>query len=90
MPTIRSYPTPNPDSLKFVLDSGQTIIDDGMLVFASAAEAEHHSLGRALFALEGITNVFVLPEFLTVTKETAASWNSLLPGIEQAIIGFLD
>ena len=68
----------------------QQIIDSGMLVFSSAEEASNHSLGRALFALEGIINVFALPQFLTVTKKDSASWDRLIPGIVKAIEGFVD
>ncbi len=89
MPTITFHPTPNPNSLKFVVEDG-AILDNGMLVFGNAAEAHNHSLGRALFAIEGVVNVFALPQFLTVSKAPAADWNDIVPGVEAAIIDFLD
>ncbi len=84
MPRIAAHPTPNPDSLKFVAD-GATFIASGLRAYASAREAEGDPLGAALFALRGVANVFVVPQFVTVTKHPAASWDSLAPAVEQVL-----
>lgn len=57
--------------------------------FSSAAEAEDHPLGNRLFSLPGVVNVFILPQFITVTKHPAEEWDVLLPKIEAAIDAFL-
>ena len=88
MPAIAIHPTPNPNSLKFTVE-GATIIPSGMLAFSSAAEAGEHELGRALFALDGVTNVFALPQFLTVTKAPAADWNRLVEKIRQIMSNYV-
>ena len=88
MPSISIHPTPNPNSLKFTAENA-TIIPSGMLAFSSAAEAEVHDLGRALFGLHGVTNVFALPDFLTVTKAPAADWNGLIEDIRQVLSDYL-
>src|SRR5690625_6444519 len=75
------HPTPNPNSLKITTDAG-AFIESGMESFASAEEAEQHELGRRLFSLTGVENVFILPDFLTITKHTAADWDNLLPKVE--------
>ena len=73
---ISVHPTPNPNSLKFVLASG-TFITGGLESFGSAAEADGHDLSVALFAVEGVVNVFIVPQFLTVTKESSESWDDM-------------
>ncbi|MFT4605579.1 MAG: hypothetical protein ACI9W4_002321 [Rhodothermales bacterium] len=77
MGKITTHPTPNPNSKKITRDSGP-FIAAGMESFGSAAEAAGHPLGEPLFAIEGVTNVFILPVFLTITKEPAAKWDPIL------------
>jgi len=88
MPAISFHATPNPDSLKFTAE-GATIISSGMLAFNSATEAAGHDLGQALFGLEGVINVFALPQFLTVTKAPATDWNSLAEDVRQILSDYL-
>lgn len=87
MPTFETQPTPNPDSLKITMDEG-SFIEDGMQVFSSAAQAEGHALGEALFKINGVDDVFVTPAFLTVTKAPGATWERLLPVIKRALADF--
>lgn len=84
MPTVHVSPTPNPDSLKFAVDES-TLIPDGLHAFASAREAEGDPLGTALFALDGVANVFIVPDFVTVTKHPAASWDRLAEAVERVL-----
>jgi hypothetical protein len=79
-----TQPTPNPNSVKITVD-GRTFIDAGMESFSSAAQAGDHPLGSRLFAVDGIVNVFVMPQFLTVTKDSGADWNAVMPAVESAL-----
>jgi len=88
MPEIQITPTPNPNSLKFTLQEG-VFIESGMESFNSPVEAEAHPLGSRLFSLPGVINVFILPQFLTVSKHPAEDWDALVPKIEGAIRGYL-
>lgn len=89
MPTFNAQPTPNPNSLKLTTDAG-AFIDHGMEAFGSASEADAHPLGRRLFAIDGVVNVFILPAFLTVTKDPAAKWNTVLPQVETVLGGWFE
>lgn len=89
MPDIQVTPTPNPNSLKFTLEEG-VFIGSGMESFNSPVEAESHPLGSRLFSLPGVINIFILPQFLTVTKHPAEDWDTLIPKIETAIKGYLE
>lgn len=89
MTALQIASTPNPDSLKLTLEEG-VFIESGMETFSSAAEAESHPLGNRLFSLPGVVNVFILPQFLTVTKHPAEDWDGLLPKIEAAINSYLE
>ncbi len=89
MPDIIIHPTPNPNSLKFTA-IGASIIPAGMLAFSSATEANDHDLGRALFGLEGVTNVFAVPQFLTITKAPATDWDGLVEEIKRITSSYLE
>jgi len=88
VPTVSAHPTPNPNSLKFVAD-GASFLSSGLVAFGSAREAEGHPLGEPLFALDGVINVFAVPQFVTVTKHPAADWDFLVPGIEKLLAAYL-
>lgn len=84
MPRFQTQPTPNPNSLKITSD-GPPFIENGMESFNSSEEAADHPLGRRLFAVSGVAGVFILPQFLTLTKTPDASWNQILPAAEVAL-----
>lgn len=81
MATIKAEPTPNPNSLKFETDQGR-FIDDRMAAFSSKEEAESHPLARRLFSISGVTDVFITPEFVTVSKQPAVEWSQAKSEIE--------
>ena len=85
MPKFKSQATPNPDSLKITMRNG-SFIKTGLLVFASKDEAEAHPLANSLFQIDGIVNVLILPEFITVTKNPSADWRLLWKSVEKTLI----
>jgi len=89
MPAFQTQGTPNPNSIKIVTD-GSSFIDEGMESFNSAQEAEGHPLGHRLFALPGIANVFILPQFVTVTKYPATKWDNLLPKVKEVLRSYFE
>lgn len=87
MPSFHSQPTPNPNSLKFTTEAGP-FLAAGMVSCSNAAQAEAHPLAKALFALPGVVNVFILPHFLTVTKSPETSWHDLHPAVEAVLADY--
>jgi len=84
MPDFRAESTPNPNSLKITTDTGP-FIKEGMASFSAVAEAEGHALGEPIMRIPGVDNVFILPQFLTVTKQPAAAWEKVLPKVKQVL-----
>lgn len=89
MPPIHSSPTPNPNSLKFTAD-GETFLDGGMISISSKDQAEDGSLAARLISLSGVTDVFITPQFVTVSKDNAANWATLSPKVEAILEEVLD
>ena len=89
MPRFDAEPTPNPNSLKITTNAG-AFTEGGMESFASADEARDHPLARQLFSIPGVVNVFILPQFLTVTKTPESNWNAILPAIKANLAAYFD
>lgn len=84
MPSFNAEPTPNPNSVKITTDNGP-FIEGGMVSLTSAGEAEEHPLGRRLFAIDGVANVLILPQFITISKTAGADWDKVLPNVKRVL-----
>lgn len=81
MATTRAETTPNPNSLKFTTDDGP-FVQDGMAAYSSEEAAREHPLARRLFSISGVEDVFITPQFVTVSKAPPADWGQLQPEVE--------
>ncbi len=82
--TVQFQPTPNPNAGKFI--TGRELVpDDRPRSFFNAEEAEGNPLAAALLALDGVASIFMVEDFVTVTKEPEADWGELIPRVEQTI-----
>jgi Fe-S cluster biogenesis protein NfuA len=82
---IQTEATPNPATLKFL--PGKTVLSSGAREFRDAAEAETASpLAARVFAVDGVTSVFLGADFVSVTKDESVDWVSLKPALLGAIM----
>jgi len=63
---VRTRETPNPGALQFVLNA--QILDNGNKSYASKSECANDEMAQEIFALGDIQSVFVMQNFVTVTK----------------------
>ncbi len=84
MNRFKAHPTPNPDSVK-VTTTGPPFTDGPMESFGSADEASAHPLARALLSIDGVANVFIVPDFLTITKTKALTWDEVWPSVSDVL-----
>ena len=80
---IQTEATPNPATLKFL--PGRPVLPDGVLDIPDPAEAAKSPLAERLFAVSGVTGVFLGSDFITVTK-TDGEWQHLKPAVLGAIM----
>ena len=76
---IQTEETPNPATLKFLPGcevAGATTAD-----FPDPATAGRSPLAERLFAIEGLTGVFLGADFVTVTKAENKEWYLLKPAV---------
>lgn len=75
--------TPNENAMKYTLNCSS--IESGHKTYASAEAAEGSPVAKALFAIDGITQVFLMADFISVTKKPEVNWSSLEAPILDAI-----
>ena len=81
---IQTEQTPNPATLKFL--PGREVLPGGVLDFTDPERAEGSPLARRLFAVEGVTGVFLGADFITVTKAEGQDWYVLKPAVLGAVM----
>ena len=83
LPTIQVQGTPNPNAAKFVL--GRSLLGEEGKTFFDADAAAENSLAARLFGVEGVRALYMVDNFITVTKADGAAWDDLVEPIRQAI-----
>jgi Fe-S cluster biogenesis protein NfuA len=81
---IETEGTPNPATLKFL--PGRDVMGLATADFATAEAAARSQLASAIFALQGVTRVFLGADFVTVTKDGDTEWQALKPQVLGAIM----
>lgn len=82
--SVEFQPTPNPNAGKFTL--GRTVTpSDASRSYFTPEEAAADPLARAIMALDGVRSVFMVSDFVTVSKTPAADWDTLAPRVKNAI-----
>ncbi len=71
--------TPNPNAAKFVLDRP---IAEQPMSFFNAASARGHALAEQLFAIQGVSSLLLLGDFITVNKSPEARWEKINPQVK--------
>tara|TARA_Y100001960_G_C14632257_1_gene806412 strand:+ start:206 stop:472 length:267 start_codon:yes stop_codon:yes gene_type:complete len=80
---VRVSTTPNENAMKYTLNCNA--IDSGHKTYANAEAAEDSPVAKALFAIDGVNQVFLMADFISVTKKPEASWGNLEAPILDAI-----
>jgi Fe-S cluster biogenesis protein NfuA len=80
---IQTEATPNPATLKFL--PGRTVLSHGTLDIRDTAAAAQSPLAERLFAIDGVSGVFLGSDFISITK-SAGEWQQLRPAILGAVM----
>lgn len=76
--------TPNPSTLKYVVDTA--LLPRGAMNFQSKdVAAEKSPLAQKLFDIKGVTAVMLGTNFVTVTKGDEGEWDELNDGVMNAL-----
>ncbi len=80
---ITAQVTPNPNTLKFMVDS--VILESGTIDFTNADQTKTSPLPAALFELEGVQGVMLGTNFISVTKGVHIDWTTLAEPVTSTI-----
>lgn len=79
MITIYAEATPNPESMKFV--ANKMMLPNDSADFRTAESAKDSPLAAALFELSFVKGVFIMNNFVSVTKNNDYEWFDLIPDL---------
>ncbi len=81
---IQTETTPNPNTLKFL--PGRAVLETGTADFPDRDTAARSPLASRLFAIDGVTRVFLGSDFITVAKPDETDWSVIKPIVLGAIM----
>ncbi len=81
---IQTEQTPNPATLKFI--PGRPVAPEGTRDFRDASETTGAPLARRIFAVDGVSGVFLGVDFISVTRDEGHDWQVLKPQVLGAIM----
>lgn len=75
--------SPNENALKFTVN--QTLLESGHKTYSSADRAVESPVAKKIFEIEGVTSVFLIQDFITVTKDPGVKWEDIQEKVVEAI-----
>jgi hypothetical protein len=85
MATASPTPTPNPDALKFTLD---TTLPASFNV-TSAEAAAGNPFAEEVFAVGGVAALFGVNDFVTITRQPGTDWEPIVAAVQAAAAAHL-
>lgn len=82
---IYTEATPNPQSVKFVIEHSPHPLTHGISLQYEAPDVEAPALVQALWQIPGIERIFLAPTFMTITKKENADWYTLIPTVKETL-----
>lgn len=74
--------TPNPNALKCLLDAR---LPGAPRSYFKPQDAQGDPLAAALFAIPGVTNLLIQPDWITVSKAPETPWSAVKPAVEKVL-----
>ena len=74
--------TPNPNATKFVLDHA---ISDHPVSFFNPESGLQHPIASRLFAINGVCGIFLLGDFITISKTPEGRWAEITPKVKKIL-----
>jgi Fe-S cluster biogenesis protein NfuA len=79
--------TPNPSTLKFVVD--KVLLPKGSADFPDPESASASPIALQLYEFAFVKGIFIGHNFISVTKDDSMQWEDVIPGVKTMIRNFL-
>lgn len=76
--------TPNPNALKFVLNT--PVKNSGNVTYRNAEECHKNPLARKIFSIPNIAEVYFFDNYITVTQDGNADWDAIEEQVKNLIL----
>ncbi len=86
--TVYTEMTPNPESMKFVTD--RILLPNANVEFNNVSEAAVSPLATELFGFPFVKGVFIMNNFVTLTKQAETDWYDVMPDMRGFIKKYLE
>ena len=86
--TVYAEKTPNPESMKFV--SNKMILPNDSIDFRNASDVEHCPMAEELFQRDFVKGVFIMNNFVSVTKKADYEWFDIIPELKKFVQEYLE
>lgn len=74
--------TPNPNAVKCVLDRR---LSERVRSYFNSGQAMGDELAARLFAVEGVSNILINSDWITIGKRPEAGWGPIKAGVERVL-----
>jgi Fe-S cluster biogenesis protein NfuA len=85
--TVYSEATPNPESMKFV--ASKMILPNDSIDFRSRDKVANCPMAEKLFEYPFVKGVFIMNNFISITKESDYEWFDLIPELKRFVQDYL-
>ncbi len=86
--TVYSEATPNPESMKFVIN--KMILPNDSVDFRVKEKATDSPLASALFEIPYVNGVFIMNNFVSITRVPATEWADAIPVLKDFIKAYIE
>ena len=86
--TVYAEATPNPESMKFV--ANKMLLPNDSADFRTKELAENSALAKALFEMSFVKGVFIMNNFVSITKNADYEWFDLIPDLRNFFTEWLE
>ncbi|MEC5147820.1 NifU family protein [Chitinophaga sp. 212800010-3] len=86
--SIYTEMTPNPETMKFV--ANKLLYPGKSIDFPDEASAKPSPLAVELFSFPFIRGVFIMANFITLTKTSDTDWNDIIPTVKAFLKEYLE
>jgi Fe-S cluster biogenesis protein NfuA len=80
--------TPNPETMKFVFN--KMILPDDSVDFPSKDKTASSPLAKNLFEFNFVNGVFIMNNFVTITRTEGSDWNDIIPIIREFLKSYIE
>ena len=80
--TVNAQATPNPNAVKFSLNR---VVSPQAKTWRDAATADT-AWAKQILAIPGVTQVFSINDFVSVSKAPGAAWDDIAPAVQQVLL----